>query len=335
MTRKFSTSVTSTIVMLTAILTTTLASTGFTATGLAAPALRQSVVVEGANIHLGDLLTETGEAGDIVIGTAPQPGKSKAISLASLAISASRHGVTWQPTEYGRVTVKRSGNLIPAVDIENLVLGRLEEEELIEDRSEIEIKLNGRSKTLYLSVTDNSRIELHNLQYDADAGRFSALLYSLAGEVVASEVEISGRTFAVTQVPVLARRLQTGATIGRQDIEWTAVRSAKIAQNIVMEQGNLVGKALRRAIKPGKPVRSSDLTDPVVVSKGAAVTISLNVPNMKLSVVGIALEDGADGQTIKVANSISRKVVYAQVMGPSDVSVAIPGQLQKLVSASR
>ena len=60
---------------------------------------------------------------------------------------------------------------------------------------------------------------------------------------------------------------------------------------------------------------------PVVVAKGATVTMSYRMPTMALTVAGRALEDGAMGETIRVLNIQSNRVIEAAVASAGLVNV--------------
>jgi flagella basal body P-ring formation protein FlgA len=58
-----------------------------------------------------------------------------------------------------------------------------------------------------------------------------------------------------------------------------------------------------------------------MVCKGDKVTISANQSNLTISTSGIALEDGNMGDSIRVENSSSGKVLRARVSGVESVEV--------------
>jgi flagellar basal body P-ring formation protein FlgA len=57
------------------------------------------------------------------------------------------------------------------------------------------------------------------------------------------------------------------------------------------------------------------------VEKGALVTMIVQTPFMTLSTQGRALDEGAMGDTIRVMNARSRKVVEAQVTKSDTVMI--------------
>src|SRR4051794_25030171 len=75
------------------------------------------------------------------------------------------------------------------------------------------------------------------------------------------------------------------------------------------------------------PGGAPGLQQPQVVTKGSLVTMVLQQRSMTLTAQGKALEAGADGQVIRVVNTMSNRTVEAVVTGPNQVSVAKPGSI--------
>ena len=75
-----------------------------------------------------------------------------------------------------------------------------------------------------------------------------------------------------------------------------------------------------RVRRAGRPIRTRDLQDPVLVPKRSLVTILFKRPKMTLSAKGRALDDGSDGEVIRITNTQSNTVIEAVVIGPHLVS---------------
>jgi len=70
-----------------------------------------------------------------------------------------------------------------------------------------------------------------------------------------------------------------------------------------------------------RAVQSTAVQQPILVPKGSLVTIVLQIPKMTLTAQGKALDNGSDGDTIRITNSQSKKVIEAEVTGPGKVVV--------------
>jgi len=147
------------------------------------------------------------------------------------------------------------------------------------------------------------------------------VIYAPAGDLSAKRVRVSGRLFKTMEIPVPSRRVLAGEVISRQDIKWIRVRASRLHTDIIVEEVDLVGKSPRRGLKAGYPVRSSTVRRPVLVPKGSLVTMILRAPKMLLTAQGKALQDGADGDVIRITNLQSDKIVEAEVIAAGQVAV--------------
>jgi flagella basal body P-ring formation protein FlgA len=86
---------------------------------------------------------------------------------------------------------------------------------------------------------------------------------------------------------------------------------------------------VRSPLRPGAPVRATQIRKPVAVAKGSLVLLVLERQGMALSARARALEDGGVGETIRVSNLQSSTVVEGTVTGPGRIDVSILGRPQK------
>lgn len=128
----------------------------------------------------------------------------------------------------------------------------------------------------------------------------------------------------MVELPALLHYVPPGQTIAPEDVGIIRVPADRLVQAVVAEPDDLIGKTPRRAVRPGQPVRIADVQLPVVVRKGDLVTIVIESKFMRLTVQGRANEDGAEGQTIRVANTRSGKVLDATVAGPGIAKIEAP-----------
>jgi flagellar basal body P-ring formation protein FlgA len=127
---------------------------------------------------------------------------------------------------------------------------------------------------------------------------------------------------------VLSHAVAMGATLSADDIDMTKMRRDRVAADVAIQPTQMIGKATRRPIQAGTPVRLGDLEAPILVHKGDLVTIQLATATLQISVQGKALEDGAKGALVQVANTKSNRVIDAAVVAPGTVAVTSPGAPQ-------
>jgi len=118
---------------------------------------------------------------------------------------------------------------------------------------------------------------------------------------------------AVASAPVAANEALTDAqvTIERRDI-------SNIADPITTPD-EVVGQMSRRMLRPGDILRSGQLSSPVMVKRGDAVTMLARRDGIEVSTAGEALDAGARGAMVRVRNANSGQVVRMRVAGPGTV----------------
>lgn len=82
------------------------------------------------------------------------------------------------------------------------------------------------------------------------------------------------------------------------------------------------GRRPQRALRPGQPVRNRMLKAALFVRKGDKVRLEMTVGEVSMSMQGIALQDGQQGETISVRNERSGKVISAQVTGVGQLTLS-------------
>jgi|GEM_PF-3092403 len=125
----------------------------------------------------------------------------------------------------------------------------------------------------------------------------------------------------IVEVPVAARDIRRGTTLGPDDVSWVEMSEQDIIGDVVREEKNLIGLIANAGVRAGQPFRSVGVVRPVVAAKSKAVTLIYNTPVMSLTAKGKMLEDGAVGQTIRVLNTKSSHIVFAEVLDSNTVRV--------------
>ncbi len=281
--------------------------------------LRSHVVVNSDLVLLGDIFTGAGDKADTPVAYTPAPGKRAVFDARWLSRVARAHGLNWRPTGIrDRTVVKRESFVIGRQEIEDVILAALI------DRGAnpgLEVELSNRMLRLHVAGDATATIAVEDAVFEPRTKRFTAIIVAPADDPSAKRIRVTGRLIKVSDVPVLARRVMSGEIIGEGDIEWIKVRSSRLQRDIILDAGDLVGKSAKRGLRAGKPVRASEVRRPLLVTKSSLVTIILRAPSLLLMSQGRALEHGSDGDTIRVINTQSNKVIEAMVIGPGRVTV--------------
>jgi flagellar basal body P-ring formation protein FlgA len=140
---------------------------------------------------------------------------------------------------------------------------------------------------------------------------FSVLAFSAFAADGATEVDVA----------VLKTDVARGSVIAEEDLEYKAIPLMRANGSVVRAITDATGKEARRALKAGELIRTGDLKRPTLVSKGSTVTMLFEAPGMRLSAIGRALAEGAEGDTITILNPTSYRKVEAVVVKAGTVRV--------------
>ena len=283
--------------------------------------LHGRVVVNSDMVLLGDIFSGAGDKSETPVAYAPEPGKRAVFDARWLTRVARAYGLKWRPAGIRAQTiVKRESFLIGREEIEDAIMTAL-----IDRGAEpgLNVELSNRMLRLHVAGNDMAAISVEDAVYESRTKRFTAIIVAPADDPSAKRIRVTGRLIKISEVPVLARRVLSGEIIGKDDIKWIKVRSARLQQDIILNAGDLIGKSPKRGLRGGNPVRTSEVQRPLLVAKRSLVTIVLQAPSMLLMSQGRALEHGSSGDTIRVTNTQSNKVIEAKIIGPGRVMVRI------------
>jgi flagella basal body P-ring formation protein FlgA len=297
-----------------------------TTTARAEPAmLRDSVVVSGKFVQLGDLFNVSGDKAKIPVAQAPEPGKRAFFDARWLFRVARAYGLDWRPfSVHDRAVVQRESRVITTEEIEDHILAALMDKGVDPD---MHARLSNRTLRLHVAASEEATLAIESISYDESTQRFAVYVWAPANDLLAGRARVTGRLHKMDEVPVLARRILAGEIIKKEDIKWINVRVDRIQSNALLNAEDLIGNTPRRGLRAGVPLRAQQIRRPLLVAKGDMVTIKLKRPGMELSAKGRAIEDGSKGDTIRVTNSQSKIIIETVVLGAHLVTVEAPSRL--------
>jgi flagella basal body P-ring formation protein FlgA len=129
------------------------------------------------------------------------------------------------------------------------------------------------------------------------------------------------------RLPVLANGAARDALISESDIVWletAGVNASLYVQNV----DELIGMSARRDLKPGQPLRATDVAAPIAFKRGDIITMIIEAPGMRLSHRAIAMETGAIGDLVDVKNAASERIVKGIVVDRNVVRIPGPADMR-------
>ncbi len=297
------------------------------------PALKIKAQVSGDAIRLGDLFENIeAEKVDLRIGEAPAPGNITTYQPSQLAAIARANGLDWKPQTYmDKIVIERQGQLVSKATVDAALRRALAAKGVTGD---LEFEIASRAYQIYVSEVQAPTVAVDLAHFDPDSRSFIAEFRAPADEPRADKVRVAGRAHTMIDVPVLNRRMMPNEIIRNGDLTWVKMRSGpQLANNATLLE-DVLGKTPKRPLQAGAPIRQSDLGTFALVQRNESVTMIVRTKSMTLTVQGKALDDGAEGQTIRVQNPKSNRTVEGRVSGAGEVTVIVGALSAALTSTT-
>ncbi len=286
--------------------------------------LRSQIESQDAFLRFGDVFSNAGALAKTVLSRAPEPGRRVSLDPSWLSARANAQGRVWQNvSRLKRVTVRRAGQRIGTDQIRTLIG---EELGARSDGVRYEIALSNRAQTLFAPLDARAEPQILSLDLTEQSGVFTARIVPYES---ATPIDVRGRVWRLMQVPALSRPYQAGEAIAQEDVKWIEVREANLRAGALLDPERFTGKATRRAMRAGMPLRASDMKRLAAVKKGEIITITYRVPGIRLTAQGRALGEAALGEALRVVNLQSSRtidvVVTASGRATANAGAAIGG----------
>jgi len=279
--------------------------------------LRGEIIVDSHQITLGDLFLNADDMADKIVATAPEPGRRLALHPATIIRAALANGRQWYNSDnVQRVLVQRPGRRLGALELSNLLTRKLTEDG---DGMDYELAISGGAAGLFVPQTAMSDPYVEHIELNPANGSFTAQIVPYDG---AKPVTLRGRAWQLTQIPALNRRVSSGEIINANDIHWISIRANRLGTSLLREEDQLVGKAARRSLGAAKALRKHDVKTPDTVKKGELVTISYNVPGLRLTSRAKVLVNAGTGDTVRAVNVSSNRTIEITITGPGQAVAA-------------
>ncbi len=283
-----------------------------------AASLKTETIVAGDYIRLGDIFEGTKNE-EYVLGPAPAPGKEMILNARTLYKIASALDVDWKPSSAAeQVILRREAAILPQTEI-TAALEKKIKESGVSDKFNVTY-INTVSDIILPYGTDET-LEITAFKFDPQADNFTATIVAPSAENPLKRANITGRIDRQIAVPVLRNALKAGDVIGAMDLDWIDVPQNRIANGTALSEKDLLEMTPKRVIAAGKPVLLNDLTSPKMVDRGDSVTLVFESGPLVLTAKGKALQAGAIGDTVRVANTDSNKNLQGVVTAHREVTI--------------
>ena len=104
------------------------------------------------------------------------------------------------------------------------------------------------------------------------------------------------------------------------DLTWVQVPHAQVPPASLTEAAEIIGAQARRRLAAHRVLTERDLGPPLLVRRGRPVELIYAQPGLYVTVLGVAQEDGALGELVRVINAESRRELQGVVSGSDEVA---------------
>ncbi len=278
--------------------------------------LRRAADVQGPSIRLSDVFEGVPAAMDRDVALAPEPGRSVTYNAQVLTRLAEQNHLIWRAqSATDSAVLTRASTLITPEMLKEKIAAKIKEDDP-GLQGALEIVLEGKNVGLFLPAQEKPEFALEAFQYTPQSRRFQT-------EVVAGAARqnLTGRVIVRREVPVLARPLERRSVVGEGDLTWRTMEEDRLPQGVLTDASQIVGREMKTDQSAGEMLRARDLLPPRLVTRGSLVTIKIETPLMRITAQGKSLADGAKGDTVRVTNVQSKRVIEGVVEADGVVRV--------------
>ena len=281
--------------------------------------LKRTIQVSGNLVLLKDLLIDTKGLSDkeqeLIIIKSPLRG-SKNYTPEQLAYEMQNHAslmdLALKSPEFVKIMRVKDANYIENVK-EGLTLALQKENPWKRFKIEVEFTNDDINKINSMSGADFKLIsQVPNEMFTSSKLSVQFSEKGIKRGNLILRPNIRRKVFSI----VLKFGVSKGAILQKSDLVvdqvWVDGKEGRYASNFI----DCVGYEVTKDMPSGSRVAKMNLTDPVYVRKGQFLKVYTIIGGLKVGVQAKALTDGRRGQTIKVKNTKSEKILFVKMVGP-------------------
>lgn len=296
--------------------------------------LRAEAIVEGEVVQLGQLIEGLDKGAEIPVFRAPAPGTRGTIRADRVIAAARDMGVAGiEKIMLGgidSVRIIRPGRVVSRHDMQNAIARAFGERGA---KGDVEVVLDDHLQPRLFDLARTEELRVVSLLNTASGGRFEARI-TLSGDTIGDSWVVTGTMMETREITVLAADTDRGEAIQKRDLTTVKRRVGTLPQDLIASADDLVGMVPRRPLRAGDPIRISDLAKPILVEKNQIISVVYAAPGITLSMRGRAQSAGSKGETIRVQNLNSKRLVEGIVTGPAQITITSPSVQQPVVAAA-
>lgn len=141
------------------------------------------------------------------------------------------------------------------------------------------------------------------------------------GDQLVRSQKVSVRVDAMGTAFEAVEAIARGRVLGEADVRPVRRPESQIPKDAIRDAAELAGATLRRDVRDGEPLTRRMLDLPPLVKRGDRVTMTAARGAIRITAIGEALGPGRQGESVKVRNLDSLKIVSGRVTGPQTITM--------------
>ncbi len=129
------------------------------------------------------------------------------------------------------------------------------------------------------------------------------------------------RVHQYKEVVVLNHAVTAKKILTSEDMRLERMDVTRLGAGYATDTGRFIGMQAKRVLPAGAVLRTTMVTKPIIVERFAPVQIVAKINGAEISVEGQALQEGRQGEIIRVKNMATNKTVVAKIVDASTVEV--------------
>ncbi|MBD8890417.1 flagellar basal body P-ring formation chaperone FlgA [Roseibium litorale] len=285
------------------------------------PVLRSEIATLSEVVTVGDFYDNAGPSASVPLFRAPDLGTSGTVPAADVAARARDAGLLQAGTDgLTSVVVQRRAEPYDAERLKNMAKKALAARDASLTPADLDISFYRTPVTIQANPAADEPISVDRVLWSRTDGRFTLFLSVATGNGI-QQLSLTGQATELMEVAVLSQPLRRGSVLKPQDLTLVRQPRARVPANALTSPEEVAGLAARNNLRAGAPLLKTDFERPILIARGEKVTITYELPGLKLTTRGQALEDGAEGDVIDIQNLQSKRTIPGVVLSRGQVRV--------------
>jgi len=156
---------------------------------------------------------------------------------------------------------------------------------------------------------------VNQMPRDSRPGRKTVTAIILVDDNEQAQVRMHGDLQLFAEVVCTTRRLARNDIITASDLMTVRQEISLLDKGLVLKPEQVIGQKLKTSLRAGAVLSRHLLESPPLVMRGEMVTITARSDTVRITTPGEARSTAGLGETIKVKNLMSRREIFARVVG--------------------